>query len=97
MLCSKLMVPAHGRIQRLTEPLFEGMNNGYRWLLSRALKIPVVILAVGAVVSFAAYNLFLAVPKEFAPGTSRAVRIAARPGTLRRKVSRSPSSNVAEA
>ena len=38
MMCSKLMVPAHGRIQRMTEPLFTGMNNGYRWLLSRALQ-----------------------------------------------------------
>ena len=33
MMCSKLMVPAHGRIQRCTEPVFEGMNSGYRWLL----------------------------------------------------------------
>src|SRR5918998_1035294 len=52
MMCSKLMVPAHGRIQRVTEPLFEGMNRGYRWILSRALNIPLVILAVGSVVSF---------------------------------------------
>ena len=44
MLCSKLMVPAHGRIQRMTEPVFERMNSGYRWLLSRALRVPVVIL-----------------------------------------------------
>ncbi|MDQ4136382.1 MAG: efflux RND transporter permease subunit [Pseudomonadota bacterium] len=83
MMCSKLMVPAHGRIQRFTEPLFTGMNNGYRWLLSRALKIPVVILALGAVVSFAAYNFFLALPKEFAPTEDRGaiiVRIQAPEG-----------------
>jgi multidrug efflux pump len=71
MMCSKLMVPAHGRIHRWTEPFFSGMTNGYRWLLSRALRIPVVILAVGAVVSFAAVNLFLALPKEFAPVEDR--------------------------
>src|SRR5215216_1965678 len=67
MMCSRLMVPAHGRIHRWTEPVFVGMNNGYRWLLSRALRIPLVILAIGAVVSFAAVNLFQAIPKEFAP------------------------------
>ena len=67
MMCSKLMVPAHGPIHRLTEPIFEGMINGYRWILSRALNIPLVILAIGAVVSFAAVNLFQAIPKEFAP------------------------------
>ncbi|HEX8166814.1 MAG TPA: efflux RND transporter permease subunit [Beijerinckiaceae bacterium] len=67
MMCSKLMVPAHGPIHRLTEPVFEGMINGYRWILSRALNIPLVILAIGAVVSFAAVNLFQALPKEFAP------------------------------
>ena len=38
MMCSKLMVPAHGRIHRWTEPVFDGMTNGYRWLLSRALE-----------------------------------------------------------
>ena len=65
MLCSKLMVPAHGRIQRMTEPLFEGMNNGYRWLLSRALRAPVIILFLGAVVSLSAYGLFQSLPKEF--------------------------------
>ncbi|MFL5005444.1 MAG: efflux RND transporter permease subunit, partial [Microvirga sp.] len=67
MMCSKLMVPSHGAIHRLTEPVFEGMINGYRWILSRALNIPLVILAIGAVVSFAAVNLFQAIPKEFAP------------------------------
>jgi multidrug efflux pump len=83
MMCSKLMVPAHGRIQRMTEPLFTGMNNVYRWLLSRALKIPVVILAAGALVSFAAYNFFQALPKEFSPVEDRGaiiVRIQAPEG-----------------
>src|SRR5215207_656361 len=36
MMCSKLMVPSHGPIHRRTEPFFEGMINGYRWILSRA-------------------------------------------------------------
>ncbi len=83
MLCSKLMVPAHGRIQRMTEPLFEGMNNGYRWLLSRALRAPLVILAIGVAVSFSAYGFFQMLPKEFAPTEDRGaiiVRIQAPEG-----------------
>lgn len=71
MLCSKLMVPAHGRIQRMTEPLFEKMNSGYRWLLSRALRVPVVILFIGFLVSLSAYGLFQSLPKEFAPTEDR--------------------------
>src|SRR5215210_6415697 len=67
MMCSKLMVPAHGPIHRWTEPVFTGMTNGYRWLLSRALRIPIVILALGAVVSITAVALFQALPKEFTP------------------------------
>ncbi|HZH53947.1 MAG TPA: efflux RND transporter permease subunit [Microvirga sp.] len=71
MLCSKLMVPAHGRIQTMTEPFFTGMNNVYRRILSRALKAPLVILAMGVVVSFSAYGLFQMLPKEFAPTEDR--------------------------
>ncbi len=71
MLCSKLMVPAHGRIQLMTEPFFTGMNNVYRRILSRALKAPLVILAMGVVVSLSAYGLFQSVPKEFSPTEDR--------------------------
>jgi len=71
MMCSKLMVPAHGPIHRWTEPVFRGMTEGYRWILSRALRIPIVILAIGGVVSLAAVNLFLALPKELAPTEDR--------------------------
>ncbi|QFU15482.1 efflux RND transporter permease subunit [Microvirga thermotolerans] len=71
MLCSKLMVPAHGRIQTMTEPFFTGMNNAYRRLLSKALNAPLVILAMGVAVSFAAYGLFQMIPQEFAPTEDR--------------------------
>jgi multidrug efflux pump len=47
------------------------MTGGYRWLLSRALRIPLVILAIGGLVSFGAVNLFQALPKEFAPTEDR--------------------------
>jgi multidrug efflux pump len=71
MLCSKLMVPAHGRIQLMTEPFFTGMNNVYRRILSWALKAPLVILAMGFLVSLSAYGLFQIIPKEFAPTEDR--------------------------
>lgn len=71
MLCSKLMVPAHGRIQTMTEPFFTGMNNVYRRILSRALKAPLIILAMGAAVSFSAWGLFHMVPQEFSPTEDR--------------------------
>jgi multidrug efflux pump len=83
MLCSKLMVPAHGRIQRMTEPVFDAMNNGYRWLLSRALRVPFVILFIGVLVSISAYGLFRSLQKEFAPTEDRGaiiVRIQAPEG-----------------
>ncbi|KAA2236751.1 efflux RND transporter permease subunit [Salinarimonas soli] len=75
MMCSKLMVPAHGPIHRWTEPVFVGMTNGYRWILKRALNIPLVLLALGVVVSLAAFNLFQAVPKEFSPVEDRGIII----------------------
>jgi len=83
MLCSKLMVPAHGRIQLMTEPFFTGMNNVYRRLLSRALKAPLIILAMGVAVSLSAYGLFKIIPQEFAPTEDRGaiiVRISAPEG-----------------
>src|SRR3954451_18783148 len=75
MMCSKLMVPAHGRIHRWTEPVFVRMNSGYRWLLTRALKVPILILAIGGLVSCGAVNLFQALPKEFAPVEDRGIII----------------------
>jgi multidrug efflux pump len=75
MLCSKLLSSHHGPIHRWTEPVFVGMQNGYRWLLAKALAVPLVVLALAAVVSFAAVQLFQAVPKEFAPIEDRGVVI----------------------
>ncbi|MET0430624.1 MAG: efflux RND transporter permease subunit, partial [Microvirga sp.] len=83
MLCSKLMVPAHGRIQLLTEPVFTKMNDGYRWLLTRALRAPLIILAGGVAVSFLAYGLFNGLKQEFSPIEDRGaiiVRIIAPEG-----------------
>jgi multidrug efflux pump len=75
MMCSKLMRPAHGPIYRWTEPIFNGMTNGLPLDPQGALKIPLVFLTIGAVVSFAAVNLFQAIPKEFAPVEDRGIII----------------------
>ncbi len=71
MMCSKLMVPAHGPIHRATEPFFVAMNNGYRTLLTKAMKLPYLILGIGFCVSLLAVQLFLVVPKEFTPTEDR--------------------------
>ncbi len=72
MLCSKLLSSHHGAIHRWTEPVFVGMQNGYRWLLRGALSAPLIILAVGGFISFLAVQLFVLLPKEFAPVEDRA-------------------------
>jgi multidrug efflux pump len=67
MLCSKLLSSHHGRIYHWTEPFFRGMQNGYRFLLKGALAAPLIVIAAGAFVSFLAVQLFIVIPKEFAP------------------------------
>jgi multidrug efflux pump len=75
MLCSKLLSSHHGPVHRWTEPFFVGMNNVYRRMLTVALKAPLIVLAVGGLVSLTAYNLWVMVPKEFAPTEDRGVII----------------------
>lgn len=71
MLCSKLLSSHHGFIHRATEPFFEGMNHTYKSILRRSLHAPLIVIAIGAVISFAAVQLFFLVPKEFAPVEDR--------------------------
>lgn len=71
MMCSKLMVPAHGRIYKWSEPFFIRMNEGYKKLLAHSLRRPYLILLMGSVVSLIAVTLFQALPKEFAPVEDR--------------------------
>jgi multidrug efflux pump len=71
MLCSKLLSSHHGRIHHWTEPVFVGMNNGYRWLLKRCLAAPLIVLSVGVLVSLSAYSLFRSIPSEFTPTEDR--------------------------
>ncbi len=72
MLCSKLLSSHHGKIHHWTEPVFVAINNGYRWLLSRALSAPLLVLAAGFAVSLSAIGFFRALPSEFTPIEDRA-------------------------
>ncbi|MBI4184643.1 MAG: efflux RND transporter permease subunit [Proteobacteria bacterium] len=75
MMCSKFLRPhqAEGRFYNLTEPVFVGINAGYRWLLTRALNVPLIVLAGGVAVSILAYGLWRVLPKEFTPIEDRGV------------------------
>src|SRR5262249_36855227 len=58
-----------------TEKLFVAMNSGYHWLLTRALNAPIVVLSSAVAISFTAYLLFMALPKELSPVEDRGVFI----------------------
>ena len=77
MMCSKILRPheSEGWLVRVTEPAFTGMNAVYRWLLARSLGAPLIVLSIGLAVSLLAYNLWLALPKEFAPVEDRGIII----------------------
>jgi multidrug efflux pump len=73
MLCSKLLKSHEGEsfIYKISEPIFVAMNNGYRWLLQRALSAPVIIIALGLACCGASVVFFKAIPREFAPSEDR--------------------------
>jgi multidrug efflux pump len=75
MMCSKLLRPHAGdtRLVRWTEPFFTGMNGGFRWLLERCLRAPLLVLAGAGMLSGVAVLLFVNVPKEFTPVEDRGV------------------------
>ena len=75
MLCSKLLKPSNnaGMLGRATEGIFKGMASGYGWLLSRAVSIPLVVVALAVAVSGLAYLLLLALPNELAPREDRGI------------------------
>ncbi len=75
MMCSKILRASNeeGLLYKVTEPIFIGMRVGYRWLLIKSLKIPIVVLAAGVAISGVAYNLFTSIPSEFAPTEDRGI------------------------
>ena len=73
MLCSKLLMEQKKEswFYRSTEFLFVSLANFYRLGLLFAIRLPILIIAVASSVSFVAYNLYEALPKEFAPTEDR--------------------------
>ena len=70
MLCSKLLTDhdGDGWLVRVSEPIFQAMNRGYRAILARSLQAPLLVLAFGFVAPLLLmYALFVTIPKEFAP------------------------------
>lgn len=75
MLCSKLLrgTEKPGRIGRSLESAFNGMASGYRRLLDRAIRAPVVVLAVAGVISAGTVFLYDILPRELTPTEDRGV------------------------
>ncbi|ANK80601.1 MAG: multidrug transporter AcrB [Rhizobiales bacterium NRL2] len=75
MLCSKLLRPSSqsGWFGRVTEKGFKGLSNGYKSVLTSALKLPIVVIALAGVVSAMAYLFYLALPQELAPQEDRGI------------------------
>ncbi|MBL8701100.1 MAG: efflux RND transporter permease subunit [Alphaproteobacteria bacterium] len=73
MMCSKFLRSHEGEgfLYRVTEPIFVGLNAGYRWLLRGALSMPIVIIAMAVCVSSLAYLLWNILPKELTPPEDR--------------------------
>lgn len=69
MLGSRLLRP-HGeenRLHRATEPFFLKLHDGYRYILSRALRRPWIAIIVIVAAMAATVAAFRAVPKELSP------------------------------
>jgi multidrug efflux pump len=75
MMCSKLLHEAkeEGWFYHGTEKFFVAMSNGYGRLLRLSLNAPAIVLAIGVLVSVAAFLMFKALPREFAPTEDRGV------------------------
>jgi len=73
MMCSRLLKAheADGWLIRNTEPAFVGLNNGFRWLVVRAMRLQVFVLTAVVLLSGLAAVLFTVIPKELAPTEDR--------------------------
>ncbi len=73
MLCSKLLVEQkkEGIFYNSTEFLFKALERAYRFGLGVAIRFPVLVIAVAGGVTLVSYNLYEALPKEFAPTEDR--------------------------
>ncbi len=75
MLCSKLLVEQskEGIFYRSTELIFDKLASAYRFGLSFAVALPVIMIAVAVLVSAVAYEFYNRLPKEFAPTEDRGI------------------------
>ena len=73
MMCTKLLKKPEeeGAFFKWSERGFERLHQAYRWLLVRALDMPIVVLAITVGISGLAFTMFQATPKEFAPVEDR--------------------------
>ncbi|HSD59705.1 MAG TPA: efflux RND transporter permease subunit [Burkholderiales bacterium] len=69
MMCSKLLthVERHGRLYNILEGFFQGINHGYRTLLTRALHARWIVLVVFALVAAVGGWLFSSLKSELSP------------------------------
>jgi len=69
MMCSKLLKHQehHNWLYRVTEKGLNGLNNGYRWLLTRALKIRWIMLIIFLGTGYSSWWLFTHLKTELAP------------------------------
>jgi multidrug efflux pump len=69
MMCSKLLKhnPSPGRLFRAIEGAFQGLENGYRRMLSGALRVGLLVIIVALVVAGSSAFFFLNLKSELAP------------------------------
>ncbi|MBM3504808.1 MAG: efflux RND transporter permease subunit [Alphaproteobacteria bacterium] len=56
-----------GWVYRVSERGFRGLNDGYGWLLRKAMNMPLVVVAFAVAWSLLAVELWRTLPQEFAP------------------------------
>ncbi len=71
MMCALLLKPTrqvqHSKLHRLSERIFEGMLNFYKWTLAPALRHPGIVMLVLLVTLCLNLYLFVTIPKGFFP------------------------------
>lgn len=77
MMCSKLLHhdDKHGRLFEFGERLLKGLDQRYRTLLDRVLRLRWLTIGVAAAVVAAMVGLFLALPDELAPAEDQGIII----------------------
>src|SRR5215510_8747911 len=76
MMCSRLLKHEHSWMYKKTEPFFEGMVNGYRWILSASLRHRWVIGVVFVATLGAMVWLFMQLKGELSPEEDRSLFLA---------------------